>query len=506
LSRFPWAFALARAYARTDDERFAEGFWCLFEDWLQHNQPNAGPNWMCGQEATFRLMAATFARCVLADSPASTVERLAAFRRFVAATARRIESNLDYALSQSNNHGISECIGLLVAASVLPTASEADRWWRKGMQSLRTQLADLVYEDGGFSQHSAVYHRVLLHDLLIARSAMSAGGKEVPAWFREAGRRATEFLGTLLTPETGEVPLYGPNDGANILPMADADFLDFRPVWQAAAAVFCGRRPLPPGTWDELAGWTGATELPTTIAPGEARSCKVHHTDSGCLVWHSGESRLFLRCPTQFRHRPAQCDLLHAEVSWRGRRIAHDAGTYSYNTVGPFQESFKCAAVHNTVTFDGREPMRKIGRFLYLPWPGGEASWRDDTAFVASHDGWDADGLRHERTVTSLAVGSFVIADRLEARAGSHRARVHWLLTDVPYDFSAMERRLRLRTPVGDFLVTWSDGAAMLQRSDPASDQGWWSPRYHQAEPALSLTVELAFAGHARIKTVFAPA
>ncbi len=505
LSRFPWAFALARAYARTSDERFAEGFWRLFEDWLRHNPPNSGPNWMCGQEATFRLIAVTFARQILMQSPASTLGRSAAFRRFVTATGRRIEANLDYALSQSNNHGISECVGLLVAASVLPAAPEAARWWDKGIQSLRAQLADLVYADGGFSQHSAVYHRVLLHDLMIARCAMKVAGKEIPAWFWDAGRSAAKFLGTLIAPETGEVPLYGPNDGANILPVSDADFLDFRPVWQAAAAVFLGYRSLPPGPWDELAEWIGADDVHATRSLASQPGSKIYHAESGCLVWRSGESRLFLRCPVKFRHRPAQCDLLHVDIAWKGLRIAQDAGTYSYNTSGSFKDSFKTAAVHNTVTFDDHEPMQKVGRFLYLPWPQGEADWSDESTFAASHDGWEARGVGHIRVITSPVVGQFVVDDRLQSRVGSRRARVHWLLSDVPHDFSPMERRLILRTPAGDFAVTWSQGAATLMRADPLSEKGWWSPRYYQAEPALSLTVELVVAQSTCIETIFTP-
>jgi Heparinase II/III-like protein/Heparinase II/III N-terminus len=506
LSRFPWAFPLARAYARTGDERFAEGFWALFEDWLQHNPPNAGPNWMCGQEATFRLMAATFARSVLAESPTSTLGRIESFRRFVLATGRRIEANLEYSLSQSNNHGISESTGLLLAASLLPTVPESARWWDQGQRALGAQVQELVYRDGGFSQHSAVYHRVLLCDLLVARLALQAWGQEPPAWFLDAGRRASEFLGTLISPETGTVPLYGANDGANVLPLTDADFLDFRPVWQAAAAVFCRRRPLPPGPWDELAEWVGSINTLDVLSPAASPVERAHHTEAGCMIWRSGELRLFLRCPTSFRHRPSQCDLLHVDLAWRGERIAHDAGTYSYNTPGAFRGAFKKAAVHNTVTFEGCEPMRKAGRFLFLPWPRGEVGWIDEATFFATHDGWREHGMRHERIVTVPVSERFVVRDKLEARVGARRARVHWLLADVPHEFQAEHRQLLLRTPVGGFLVTWSEGEAKLLRADSSSDRGWWSPRYHQAEPALCLTLEVAVSPRACIETIFAPA
>src|SRR6185312_2792000 len=101
-----WAFALTRAFARTGEAKYAEVFWRLFADWCTRNPPNRGPNWMCGQESTFRLMAVVFAAEGLGVPPAQR-EQLA---RFVVATGRRIAANLDYALSQKNNHGVSECV------------------------------------------------------------------------------------------------------------------------------------------------------------------------------------------------------------------------------------------------------------------------------------------------------------------------------------------------------------------------------------------------------------
>src|SRR5439155_7146735 len=59
-SRFGFAYALVRAYWRTGNEEFPETFWQLVEDWQIHNPPQVGPNWKCGQEISFRVMAWCF--------------------------------------------------------------------------------------------------------------------------------------------------------------------------------------------------------------------------------------------------------------------------------------------------------------------------------------------------------------------------------------------------------------------------------------------------------------
>jgi putative peptidoglycan lipid II flippase len=312
LSRWPWAFALARAWRSTGDNAFAERFWELAEDWMRHNPPNSGANWKCGQETSFRLFAAVFARAALADAPATTPARLEAWGKLVRASADRIAANLDYALSQSNNHGVSECVGLLTAALLDGEAERCDDvlWIDSGakfsdgiaaaavhdvhsaplvghsapvaapvtadrsgrfalaLRKLRSQLAALVYPDGGFSQHSAVYHRVLLHDLLWADFALRRlAGAVPPRWLRDAGARATRFLRALVDADTGRAHLYGANDGANILPLSDCDFADFRPVVQAGSRAFCGASAYAPGPWDELADWLSPPDTSEPAAP-----------------------------------------------------------------------------------------------------------------------------------------------------------------------------------------------------------------------------------------------
>src|ERR1700757_884864 len=56
-SRFLFVYPLARAYALSGDERFAEGFWQGLEDWARKSPPMAGPLWICGQESALRIIA-----------------------------------------------------------------------------------------------------------------------------------------------------------------------------------------------------------------------------------------------------------------------------------------------------------------------------------------------------------------------------------------------------------------------------------------------------------------
>lgn len=499
LSRFGWAFTLARAHARTGEPQYAEGFWRLFEDWCRHNPPNAGPNWMCGQEAAFRLFAVVFAAEVL-GVPAAQQELLA---RFVHATARRIEATIGYALSQQNNHGVSECVGLLTAALLLPESREAARWRARAWTALQTQLAELVYADGGFAQHSLIYHRVLLDDLCWLCSRLQAHAVSIPDWLLKAGERALRFLAVLVDPATGRAPLYGANDGARVLPLSESDFLDFRPTVQAAAAWFFGRTVLPPGPWDEAAAWLhrDLSRLPAASWP--ALPAAWHAPQSGCALLTQGDARLFFRCPTRFVHRPSQADMLHVDVWHRGEPVALDGGSFSYNSDERFTQ-LGTAAHHNVLVIDEAEPMRKFSRFLYLPWPEGKVETTPG-GYTAMHDGYAKLGVCWTRTVLLGTSGGFTVRDHVSGVKG-RRLRWHWRLADRPWRLC--DNGVETRETNRGFALRWHGAdvrRVRLVRSAPDSAWGWWSPHYGAVEPACALLLECDGADQLEFSMEFSP-
>ena len=399
-NRFGLAFTLARAFAATGHGRYAEAFWQAVADWRARNPPQCGPNWKCGQEIALRLMAWVFGFHAVRGDSSSTPERVAMLAEMIRVSAARIDANIGYALSQRNNHGISEATGLLTAGIVLGCAT----WTGQGQRLLERQARELIYDDGSFSQHSANYHRVLLDDLLWAGTLAQANGVGFSAGFTHRLREAGHWLLAMLDPGTGRVPNLGPNDGALILPLTDGDYLDYRPTLQAVGCLVDGRPWLPAGPWDELAHWLGlgaavtarGTPRRNDASPRTSGECGRHPTswdrsaapskaraflDGGYVVLsHRGGQAVF-RCPHTFRHRPSHCDLLHVDLWHGGANLLRDGGSYSYNCEPPWQEYFRGTSGHNTIQFDDYDQMPKLTRFLYGRWPtlqvqaGLDAEW-----------------------------------------------------------------------------------------------------------------------------------
>ncbi|MDP8276786.1 MAG: alginate lyase family protein [Candidatus Euphemobacter frigidus] len=367
LSRFSFVYPLIRAYWRTGDDKYAEGFWRLVEDWRECNPPRCGPQWKCGQEVAFRIMAWVFGLYGSFDAPATTAERLINLAQMIAVSAERIESNLSYALSQKNNHPISEAMGLWTAGIIFPEFNDAARWKERGREILERCALELIYPDGTFSQHSTNYHRLMLDDYLWVLSLAEKNGEKFSEPVMDRVKAAGLFLLEIIDPDTGRVPNLGANDGALILPLTNCNYLDFRPTVQAALILTAGKRAFTPGPWDEALFWLGLPALEDVKPTGKALRVNSYFKDGGYLILRGKISRAMIRCTSKYRHRPSHADQLHLDL-WRGStNILRDSGTYSYNDP-PWETYFSSTGAHNTAEFDGHNQMPRLSRFLFGDW------------------------------------------------------------------------------------------------------------------------------------------
>ncbi|MCP5519050.1 MAG: alginate lyase family protein [Verrucomicrobiales bacterium] len=516
LSRFGFAYTLVRAYWRDGDERWPELFWKLVEDWRAKNPPNRGPQWMCGQEAAFRVMAWCFSWQAFADSPATTPKREAMLLEMLARSGERIAANIGYALSQENNHGISEAVGLWTLGTLFPELQAAARWEARGRSLLERLARELIYDDGGFSQHSANYHRVMLQDFSWALRLADLLDRPFSDALKRRVCGAVDFLYQLQDGISGGVPCFGGNDGALVLPLSPCDYTDFRPALQAANLVLGRGRLYPAGPWDEESLWLMGVGVAESGQPEFPKRRSFAAEQAGYYTLRGEESFAVIHCPRRFRHRPAHADLLHVDLWWRGVNVAADPGTYSYNAPPPWKHGFRNTRFHNTVTVDGADQMESAGRFLWLPWvegkPAGRISsadpdmtgWRGAIEVVAGN----GRRYRHERSVFLLNPLGWVVLDEV-ATARIASIQLNWLLPleagQVGGDgarvmFEAGGRALAVSAGAFE-----ERGSAVVSKGTADASFGWRSAYYQRLDPGVGLRLEVT-GSMARFWTHFGPA
>jgi hypothetical protein len=325
----------------------------------------------------------------------------------LARAARAVAAQPEFHLL--GNHLLENAIGLVCAASVM-RGVEAELLWKIGSSLLDDQLEEQFLDDGGHFERSASYHLALTAGVVEAIELARAGGRNVPASWRDKATRALEWALAVRAPD-GTYPLF--NDAA----------LDSAPSIDAVIALArgCGLAiPAPPvaptDPWHRhlpSTGWWVAG------APDGTWMCADVGADGA---------------PYQPGH--VHADALTLELWLRGQRAIVDYGVSSYARDAARAET-RATRSHNTVEIDGRDSCEVWGAFRV----GRRCRARlermtrvhDVVSMEAEHDGyaWLPGGPASRRHI-ELGVGRLAIEDSVHGghHAGVSRLRLAREMTD----------------------------------------------------------------------------
>jgi hypothetical protein len=441
LSRLSFTFPLARAHAATGDEAYADRWWEAFEDWAAANPPNTGVNWRCGQESSLRGIAICFGLSAFSEAAATTPARRQLAERVLTATVERVRPTVGYALSQRNNHAISELVFLLSVR-----APGGPRWERL----LREALRDQFYDDGSYSQQSTVYQRLAVHALTwlaLTRPDLRDDTNESVRW---ALRRSVAFLGRLCDPVSGLLANHGPNDGALLLHLATL------PHRHLGSTIAITGGPAH-GAAAEAAAWI---RVDVGVAPAEVgRSASI----TPLYVTLRDDRVLALSRVGLGRHRVGHADQQALELWVDGVPVIGDPGTYRYTAPAPWRNALAGPGAHNG-PLGVDDATRHLGRFLVDAGEPARLLHRDATSVVSAR---------------RVARGEVVRA--------VHRHRWGVSIVDVPEGTSVLSRWI---LPAGRDRVWQSAPTVRVLRSDPDDPlSGWYSDTYgHRSAVAGTVT------------------
>lgn len=393
-SRFDWVLNFVlQAQQHNDEALHVLDAW--LNDWCQKNAAYLGPNWKCGQEASIRVMHLIAGLIGLNQlkQPSQNIQQL------IALHLKRIAPTIDYAIAQDNNHGTSEATALFIGGALLNHVTpkpEYKAWRELGQKWLENRAQKLIMEDGGFSQYSVTYHRVMLDSYSLAEIVRQRLNlKAFSDVLYHQLLKATNWLYVLTQETSGDVPNIGANDGARLLAVSATDYRDFRPSVQLASTLFAGQSYYAAqGTYDESLDFFKLDKKVINLSSVPQKD--QFFLKSGLITAQKRNFFIAFKLPV-FKFRPSQCDALHLDVWWKGQNILRDGGTYSYNSTPEDLEYFGGVASHNTVQFDGHQQMPRLSRFLFGAWlKPSQLNYQPNQFNCAYQDYW---GCKHKREV-----------------------------------------------------------------------------------------------------------
>lgn len=535
LYRFIFWQPLARAYAKTGDERYPRealsqlrGFlkaWPL-SDFLadeeayikQHQYPSYPWRHI---ETAMRLYTAFIpCLCAFRESEAFDEEGWALY-------LNAVKMHADFLVTHYTNHEKSsnwltmESGALLQTAIMFPELAGAKVWMKHGYQRVMHEMRYSFDNDGVHMERTSIYHMVAAISYFQCTRLCELNGIPVPPYARDTITRACEFILRQLKPDFS-TPMIGDADRDDLLArrsdtslyegmnlsMDPYDLNEMR-AWFRQMAEWTGRGDF---LWVATGRRLGHAPAQRNFSMKEAG---IHIMRTG---WSAEDSYMHIHGVQLERGEKSthsHNDTGHFELQIAGEDILLDGGRYIYNQSiwKNWRHYFTGALAHNTLYCDdltmgavpGVSRVRGVRLFLH------RFEENDQYALIdVSHNGYvfTDDPVYHRRVAVRLEKDVYVLDDRITGLGLSdHDFRLTFNF--APGRLTGEGLCYQYETPKGRaYAVTAASDAEICPTVLEGSEDpigGWVSYGYSLRVPCPQLTLRRQGKAPFRCVTVIAP-
>ena len=535
LYRFIFWQPLARAYAKTGDERYPRealsqlrGFlkaWPL-SDFLadeeayikQHQYPSYPWRHI---ETAMRLYTAFIpCLCAFRESEAFDEEGWALY-------LNAVKMHADFLVTHYTNHEKSsnwltmESGALLQTAIMFPELAGAKDWMKHGYQRVMHEMRYSFDNDGVHMERTSIYHMVAAISYFQCTRLCELNGIPVPPYARDTITRACEFILRQLKPDFS-TPMIGDADRDDLLArrsdtslyegmnlsMDPYDLNEMR-AWFRQMAEWTGRGDF---LWVATGRRLGHAPAQRNFSMKEAG---IHIMRTG---WSAEDSYMHIHGVQLERGEKSthsHNDTGHFELQIAGEDILLDGGRYIYNQSiwKNWRHYFTGALAHNTLYCDdltmgavpGVSRVRGVRLFLH------RFEENDQYALIdVSHNGYvfTDDPVYHRRVAVRLEKDVYVLDDRITGLGLSdHDFRLTFNF--APGRLTGEGLCYQYETPKGRaYAVTAASDAEICPTVLEGSEDpigGWVSYGYSLRVPCPQLTLRRQGKAPFRCVTVIAP-
>ncbi|MEP6467310.1 MAG: alginate lyase family protein [Parafilimonas sp.] len=332
--------------------------------WIKSNPINSGPNYVCSQETSLRILNWTFALYYYKNSDALTQEIFNKIQFSIYWQIHHVYNNIQFSrIAVRNNHAITETLTLYLTGLLYPKFPGSKERKEKGKAWFEKEIEYQVYDDGTYLQFSMNYHRVVVQLLTWAIILADKNDEKFKKVVYERAKKSIEFLRACMNDSNGWLPNYGANDGALFFPLNNGHFRNYKPQLQALANAL----NIDAGFNEVYEDERWYNQYSINKSQLKVKKGINEFKTGGYYIIREEDTLTFIRCGS-YKDRPSHADNLQIDIWYRGENIIADAGSYKYNTDEKTLKYFMGTASHNTVMLDDYDQMHKGSRFIWYHW------------------------------------------------------------------------------------------------------------------------------------------
>lgn len=344
LSRCHHLLWLSEAYIITGEEKYASAVMSDINDWIENNPVFYSVNWTCSMDVAIRAINWMYALNMIAGCKSMTDDFAAKVYKNLYQHGYFIFHNLEKSFPYSNNHYVSDLVGLLFLGLLFRKETRS-KWYDFALSELCLETRLQVLPSGVHYEKSVSYHRLTTELLGYSYYLLKRNGETIPDDVSYRIKTMFEYVANYTKPN-GLAPLIEDNDNGRLLPFVERDFREH--------TYLCR---------DSLEMRIIAIGLPVLFK--ENKQVTRLYEDAGIAFIHTSDAFLAVTCSGRDKYsehdrkKKVGChmhnDLLSFDFAVEEDDVFVDPGTYIYTSDLAKRNEFRATCKHNTVVIDGEE-------------------------------------------------------------------------------------------------------------------------------------------------------
>lgn len=360
LSRFQHLFTLGKAYWITDDFKYYEEAKNEIIDWIEKNPVYNSINWTCAMDVAIRAVNLIFFYFLFEDFIIQDRNFLKKLNEIFYLHGEYIYNNLEKNLGFSNNHYLSNLVGLLFLGVYFKDLNEKEtkKWLRYSIKNLEKEMFIQNNIDGTNYETSTSYHRLVLELMFYSLLLLKKNNLKFTNKYEERLEKMFKFL-AIITKPNGRFPLIGDVDNGRLVILSnyyDWEVNDARNIISLGGEYFnnkflkeVGSSELEDKVWIFGAKNIYQEKFLKKSEKFENGGYYLLQNDSIYCIIRCGE--LSLRGQGGHSHN----DQLSIELNVCGEDFFVDTGTGVYTADKNIRNLFRSTEMHNTVSIQNIE-------------------------------------------------------------------------------------------------------------------------------------------------------